>query len=381
VLAKGLLLNEAFPPEIGGVEEFLKNLCFFTNHRMDVLTEKTKGSESFDQSVPFNICRIRIIPHLGFVQYFFAGISLCRKNRYDFIFVGSFSPVFFVAALLKRIFKIPLVLLYHGFDLERQLQANSPKAIKALQYCDLLITNSNYNFKRYSNLYPSSTQTKILNPGVDTNYFMPGDNLIEDLDWIKLPSKHRQVILSVGRLVKKKNHDLVLRCLPAVLKRFPELLFVIVGDGPQFHYLQELTFRLNLEKNVFFQGLVVGEKLVDLYNLCDIFVLPSKERKMDNQGKIDAETFGIVFVEANACAKPVIGGDSGGIPDAIVNDVTGYLVNPSDENELAEKIIELLSDKEKAKRMGNAGRKRAIEDFDWIVVAKKFDGYLEKILS
>ena len=378
---KGLLLNEAFPPEIGGVEEYLKNLCLFSNHRMDVLTGKTEGSESFDQSVPFNIYRKRIKPHLGFIQYLLTGILLCYRNHYGFIFVGSFSSVLYVAAWLKKLFGIPLVLLYHGFDLERQLQANSTKAIKALQYCDLLITNSHYNFRRYSNLFPSATQTKILNPGVDTEFFKPNNNLKVDLDWVKLPFKNKNIILSVGRMVEVKNYEMVIKCLPKVLKQFPELLYIIAGDGPELYHLQGLTDRLGLSKYVSFLNSARKIKLLQLYNICDVFVLPSKERKMDNKGRIHAESFGIVFMETSACAKPVIGGNSGGIPDAIVNGVTGYLVNPSDENELAEKIIELLSNKEKARRMGEAGRKRAIKDFDWIVVAKRFDGYLEQTLS
>ena len=378
---KGLLLNEAFPPDIGGVEEFLQSLCLFSKHKIDVLTEDTPESVNFDLNVSYNIYRKRVKPHIGFVQYLLAGISLCHRNRYDFIFVGSFSSVLYVAAWLKKLFGIPLVLLYHGFDLERQLQANSTKAIKALQYCDLLITNSHYNFRRYSNLFPSATQTKILNPGVDTEYFKPNNNLKVDLDWLKLPFKNKQVILSIGRLVKKKNHDMVLRSLKKVTKQFPEIIYLIVGNGPEHNNLQKLTDRFSLRENVSFFGSMQGSALVDFYNICDIFILPSKERKMDNQGNIDAETFGIVFMEANACGKPVIGGNSGGIPDAIVNGVTGYLVNPSDENELAEKIIELLSNKEKARRMGEAGRKRTVEEFDWTVVAKKFDRYLGQILS
>ena len=380
MLAKGLLLNEAFPPEIGGVEEYLKNLCLFSNHRMDVLTGKTEGSESFDQSVPFNIYRKRIKPHLGFIQYLLTGILLCYRNHYGFIFVGSFSSVLYVAAWLKKLFGIPLVLLYHGFDLERQFQANSTRAIKALQYCDLLITNSHFNFKRYSNLFHSGAQTKILNPGVDIDFFKSGNNLRLDLDILKLTFKHSQVILSVGRLVERKNHHMVLRSLAKVLKRLPGVIYLIAGDGPEFDYLQDLTDKLGLRRNVSFLGTVEQSKLVQLYNICDLFVLPSKERKMDDEGRIDAEGFGIVFMEASACAKPVIGGNSGGIPDAIVDGVTGYLVDPHDENELAEKIIELLSNKEKARRMGEAGRKRAVKEFDWTVIAKKFDGYLEKIL-
>ena len=381
MLAKGLLLNEAFPPDIGGVEEFLQSLCLFSKHKIDVLTEDTPESVNFDLNVSYNIYRKRVKPHIGFVQYLLAGISLCCRYRYDFIFVGSFTSVFYVAKWLKIIFRIPLVLLYHGFDLERQLQANSTIAIKALRDCDLIITNSHFNHKRYANLFPHADQTKILNPGVNTNVFKPDNNLKLDLNVLKLPFQHSHVILAVGRLVEKKNHDLVLRCLPKVLERFPELLYIIVGDGPESQYLQELSVRLNINKNVLFYGSEVEKNLVSIYNICDIFVLPSKERKMDNQGKIDAETFGIVFMEANACGKPVIGGNSGGIPDAIVNGVTGYLVNPSDENELAEKINELLSDKEKAKRMGEAGRKRAVKEFDWTVVAKRFDGYLSEVVK
>lgn len=359
----------------------MENICIYSGNEIDVLTENTSGADKFDKAVSSKVYRLNIKPHRGFIQYLFRGIQLCLKNRYEFIFVGSFSPVLYVAVWLKRIFRIPLVLLYHGFDLERQLQSNTSRATKALQYCDQVITNSGYNFRRYSELFPAANKTKILNPGVDTDVFKPDNNLRLDLDCLKVPFKDSQVILSVGRLVEVKNHEMVLRCLAKVAKRFPDLIYLIAGDGPQFNYLKELTGRLGLHRNVSFLGSVWGRNLVQLYNICDLFVLPSKERKMDNKGKIHAETFGIVFTEANACGKPVIGGNSGGVPEAVVHGETGYLVDPDDAGELARRIVELLTDRKKARKMGEAGRRRAVEELDWRVVVRRFDGMIEEVVQ
>jgi len=372
-MMKGLLITETFPPNLGGVETFLENICLHSNNRIDVLTESISSSGENGRKRDYAEYRIELKPALGLIQYLLKGVQLCLKNRYDFIFVGSVSPVLYAATWLKRIFGLPLVLLYHGFDLERQLLASPIKAVRALRHCDLLLTNSNFNYERYLDLFPSAGETKVLNPGVDTGFFSPAIGFRNAMD--------APVILSVGRLVEKKNHALVLNALVKVRGRFPNIKYLIAGDGPESESLKDLSKRLGLNGNVLFLGSMRGPKLVQLYNFCDLFILPSKERRMNNNGRIDAETFGIVFLEANACGKPVIGGNSGGIPDAIEDGVTGYLIDPGNEGELAVRIIELLSDKEKAEKMGQAGRERAVAQFDWKKVTNKFDAFLAEVVK
>jgi phosphatidylinositol alpha-1,6-mannosyltransferase len=121
---------------------------------------------------------------------------------------------------------------------------------------------------------------------------------------------------------------------------------------------------------------VADEDLPDVYALSDVFVMPSRERLEEK----DVEGFGLVFLEANACAKPVIGGRSGGIPDAIVDGITGLLVDPQDPADIADALARLLVDKDLAIRLGRQGRSRVVRDFNWTRVGDRVQGILETIV-
>ena len=163
-------------------------------------------------------------------------------------------------------------------------------------------------------------------------------------------------------MAERKGHDIVLKALPLVLKSIPNLSYLIVGEGPYRTHLMELCRELKLDSVVTFIGFAYDEELVMYYNLCDVFVMPNREIFNSTDS---VEGFGITFIEANACNKPVIGGRSGGAIEAVKDGVTGFLVDPQNENEVAEKIIFLLQDEELARKMGKDGRKRVEKDFSW----------------
>jgi len=173
------------------------------------------------------------------------------------------------------------------------------------------------------------------------------------------------VILTVGNLVERKGHDVVLKSLPKVLKEVPNTVYLIVGDGEQKQNLKELVDELGLGEQVIFTGRVPEKELPQYYNACDVFIMPSREIGSDIEG------FGIVFLEAGACSKPVIGGRSGGIIDAVEDGVSGILVDPTNVDEISQTLITLLTDDELARRLGRQGRKRVEEDFDQLAMAKK----------
>ena len=180
-------------------------------------------------------------------------------------------------------------------------------------------------------------------------------------------------LLSVGRLIKRKGQDLVIKSLINLKKIIPELKYEIVGNGPEEIRLKNLVKGYNLEKIVNFNGEVNKKELNRIYSNCNIFVLPTKFIKPN-----DIEGFGIVFIEANSFSKPVIGGKTGGVAEAIENGKSGFLINPNSKKELYDKIIQLYKNRKLLKKIGNYGKKRVINKF-YRKKNKKFVKFLNEV--
>jgi phosphatidylinositol alpha-1,6-mannosyltransferase len=172
------------------------------------------------------------------------------------------------------------------------------------------------------------------------------------------------VLLTVARLVPRKGHDTVIRALEKIVLASPETVYVIAGEGSERARLEALVAELGLAGNVRFAGLVPDTELADFYNLCDLFV------HMNRNVNGDLEGFGIVFLEAAACGKPVIAGKSGGTYAAVADGGSGYLLEPEDHDALANTVLRLWSDPGEMRRLGEVGRARATE-FDWDRSARK----------
>lgn len=206
--------------------------------------------------------------------------------------------------------------------------------------------------------------TFIVYPGVDARKFSPmGGALARN----RLGLQDRFVLLSVGRLQRRKGHDLMLRALPSILEAFPAVHYVIAGDGEERTTLEALSDALGVRANVTFAGAVSDSDLPELYSACDVFVLPNRVDGADFEG------FGIVYLEAAAAGKPAVGGRSGGVPEAILDGVTGSLVSGNDPNELARCICHLIGNADQRSAYGVAGRHRVLREFSWERAAEAVD--------
>src|SRR5690606_26326033 len=156
----------------------------------------------------------------------------------------------------------------------------------------------------------------------------------------------RPVILTVGRLQKRKGHDQMLRALPAIRAAVPDILYVIAGNGEERDALETLMESLGLQNHVQFCGEITDSELVDCYQQCDLFVLPNRQIGDDLEG------FGMVLLEAQACGKPVVAGNSGGTLEAMFPEKTGRLVRCDSPDELSKAVIDLLRDPDRLRQMG-----------------------------
>lgn len=174
------------------------------------------------------------------------------------------------------------------------------------------------------------------------------------------------MVFSLGRLVRRKGFDLMLHALNELSRECPTLSAVIAGEGTQAHALARLARELGLADRVRLVGGIDDLTKWALYDLCDLFVMPNR-----SLGGADWEGFGLVFLEAALSRRPSIGGRTGGTSDAVLDKVTGLLVDPEDPEELRRALGRLLADKELRQRMGCAGREFALTRFSGEAVAER----------
>jgi phosphatidylinositol alpha-1,6-mannosyltransferase len=237
---------------------------------------------------------------------------------------------------------------------------------------DLVITNSEFTRAFVASAGVPQSRIVKIRPGADPTHFRPR------LDCHELAQRlgvfGRPTLLTVARIVKTnryKGHDVVLRALATVKRAVPDVAYVIVGEGDDLDYLDQLARECGVRENVTFAGRVSDEELPLLYNACDAFIMCSREDR--TRRGILAEGFGIALVEASACGKAVIAGRSGGVPDAVQDGLTGLLVNPVDSEAVAAAIVKVLREPCLANTMGENGRKWVETEINWTRAADEFE--------
>jgi phosphatidylinositol alpha-1,6-mannosyltransferase len=207
-------------------------------------------------------------------------------------------------------------------------------------------------------------------PGIDTNHFSPRNSS-------DLREKHglanRPTVISVGRLVHRKGQDRLIEALPKVLESIPNAALVLVGEGPYRKQLDALVKKYDLGNHVFFIGRINFAELPSYICMGDVFAMPSRSRLFG----LEVEGLGIVYLEASSCGLPVIGGASGGAPDAVIDGETGFVVDGNDLNVISTQIVKLLGDVKLRQKMGERGREWAIESWRWEIWSQEFNKALD----
>jgi phosphatidylinositol alpha-1,6-mannosyltransferase len=289
--------------------------------------------------------------------------NLYKKGFFpDLIIATTWNFARGITSITKKN-RTKLLLVVHGLEVTRKMSLIKRKwLIRTLMKCDLVIAVSNFTRSWILENYELDQKKILVFPnGVDISIF----NSKMDSSPLKKTYQlsNEKIVLTLARVVERKGHDQVIKALPKVMKKFPNLKYIISGDWNHNYYLrlQKLIKELNLENVVIFTGYVSANEIQQFYNLCDVYIMPSRE--IEETG--DTEGFGITYLEANACEKPVIGGNSGGVSDAVVDGVTGFLVNPMDTDEIAEKLLILLSDPQLSHQLGKQGRERIEKSYTW----------------
>ncbi len=307
------------------------------------------------------------------IQFALKALALAR-HKYD-LMVCSHLRLAPVAAAIHLVFRTPFWVVCHGTEVWGSLSFSNRVAIRK---SELLLPISRFTAEKLSEVHKiPQGRMFILHNAIP-------DGLEKLLTWpadrggSRARVSYREpVLLSVGSLARAhayKGFDTVLHALPMVLKRTPDLRYVIVGEGDDRPRLEKLAAELHLDGHVKFTGTVSDEELAQYYRSCDVFVLPS--RAVARNGNWEGEGFGRVYVEAALAAKPVVGSLGGGAAEAVLPEKTGLLVEPSSAEQTGSAIIQLLESPAAAIEMGHAGRKWAKENFTEDALRKSLRGLL-----
>jgi len=381
---KSLLIPGDFPPVVSGIATYFAEIWqHFPPKNCFILAPKDKGWQTFDASSPLNIIRRKIPTDnstgakiLKGIMHTFWAIALHLRYGFHIIHCGQVLSSGITGWTMKKLFKIPYIIYVYGSETYRF--GDKPllmKCIKAyLNNAERIIPNSRFTMKEFLALGIPEDKFDIITPGVDTDRFYPTQKdevLVE-----KFKLKDKITLLTVARLDERKGHDFTIRAIAKLKAKYPDIRYIIVGKGREEQSLRKLVGELALENQVIFAGYVSDEELPKYYNLCDIFILLNRQSVDNIRLKGDYEGFGIVFLEASACAKPVIAGNFGGIYDAIEDQKSGYIIDGTDLNIILDTINALISDRIKRKKMGEYGLKRAQQSFDWKIISKKVMQYI-----
>jgi phosphatidylinositol alpha-1,6-mannosyltransferase len=374
-----VLATSWFPPKIGGESNILYNMPnYIRGDQFVFFAQRLEGAEKFDNALQAKIYRPKwVFSKYKIVSRLFRLLEpykIIKREKPDVLLVGNGNDAYW-AKNLNRLIRLPYVVLLHGTELLNYNPRNETNHQKRgpLSLARMLIANSQYTKSLAMKLGINASKIAILHPGCDPEIFRPGLP-VDDLKK-HLGLENRRIVLTVGNLVKRKGHDKTIEAINLIKDEIPNVSYLIVGDGIYKKNLEDLVVSRSLQDHVKFIGSCSNADLPKYYNLCDVFVMASRD--MDD----NVEGYGMVFIEAGACGKPVVGGRSGGISDAVLDQKTGILVNPSDPNEIANAIKSLIKNPSLSMKLSETARKRVLEECNWTSYYSKLQDILHNALK
>ncbi|NLU67677.1 glycosyltransferase family 4 protein [Streptomyces sp. HNM0574] len=373
---KTLIVTNDFPPRPGGIQAFLHSMALRLDPSQVVVYASTwkrtaegiEATRKFDADQPFTVVRDRTTMLLPTPRVTRRATELLREHGCRSVWFGAAAPLGLMAPALRKAGARRLVATTHGHEAGwAQLPAARQLLRRIGEGTDTITYLGEYTRSRIAGaLTPEAAARMVqLPPGVDEKTFHPdsgGDEVRAGLGLADRP-----VVVCVSRLVPRKGQDTLIRAMPRVLEQVPDAVLLIVGGGPYRQDLERLARETGVADAVRFTGAVPWEELPAHYGAGDVFAMPCRTRR----GGLDVEGLGIVYLEASATGLPVVSGDSGGAPDAVLDGETGWIVRGGAPEEAAERITVLLRDPELRARMGARGRQWVEERWRWDLLAQR----------
>jgi phosphatidyl-myo-inositol dimannoside synthase len=379
---KTLLLTEIFPPKSGGSGRWfcgVYGLLPRDQYLLAVGTDPAQGA--FDDSNDLRVRRLNLhsdhweLRSIAALLYYTRIVRQVRRiaaeESITRLHCARCLPEGWTAWLLKHWMGLPYDCYVHGEDAGTAATSRELTWMvhRVFDGADRLISNSYYTASLLREVWHvPDEKIRVMHPGVSADRLVPADRNLRERQ--RLGWGDRPVVLTVGRLQKRKGHDMLIRALPAIRKSFRNVLYAIVGSGEEEGPLRRSVEELGLRDHVQFLGEIDDDTLIRCYQQCDLFVLPNRTLGGDIEG------FGIVLLEAQSCGHPVVAGASGGTAETMRIGDTGLVVNCDGPSPLDETIVQLLSDSAERERMGRAAREWIVDEFDWSRLARRMEEVL-----
>ena len=296
----------------------------------------------------------------------------------DYLVCSRWDPITgSISTLASRFLRIPLLIFAHGTEVGRRSKWGALRQL-TMKMADRVVCVSTYTRSLVEKMGLGPNQLAVVPNGFDARIVERFSRARREDDLPRLGEFFQsgtRVVLTISRLIKRKGIDRLISAMPEVVSAIPNAVYLIGGDGPDRDRLECLRDASPARDSIRFLGEVTEFEKLECYRRCDLFAMPNRAERGDVEG------FGIVFLEANAFGKPVIGGRSGGAVDAIVDGETGLLVDPNDVDEVAQAVVRLLGDTCEANRFGASGKRRVESDFSWTTCAVRFRSVIDEAVA
>ncbi len=369
-----LVISQLFLPTKGGTAVWTAEVYGRLGDRdTHIITARVPGSEAVDAVHPNTVHRLNLerISWLRpesawmYAKLLGMGLWLGVRKRFSAVHAVRVLPEGFAAWIVARLMRRPLVIYAHGEELTGWGRGGKYRfMVFLLRRADAVIANSDYTRDILRGIGVAEGRIRLIYPGVDTNRFHPGLPVADLRERLGLEAQVL-LLLSVGRLQRRKGFDQVIRALPVLLGKGLDVHYAIIGIGEDDGYLRGLAKEFEVADRVHLLGHVNADDLPRWYNACDVFVMPNRDIDGDTEG------FGMVYIEAAACGKPSVAGRTGGTGSAVLDEVTGLRVAGEQVDELASALHRLLADATLRAGLGQAGLARVRGELAWERVAQK----------
>jgi phosphatidyl-myo-inositol dimannoside synthase len=385
---KLMLFSREFPPGPGGMGTHAYQLCVHLNRmgwEVMVLTLQDHASEEeiqeFNRSQPFQIVRLLSIssrmPKL-FNRWRQAS-SWVKKFKPDLLMASGDRAVW-LGFLVASMHRLPWIAVGHGVEFGTIGSWINRQRRKLTRWCFsratavICVSKFTWDAMIASGTHPKTGRV-ILNGADPLEFFVLSE--IERKHFLQeLGLDGNLLLLTVGKVWERKGQDIVIRALPKILEKIPNVFYLIVGLPRKRQHFEKLAETLGVADHLRFCGQVPADQLNRFFNCCDVFVMTSRQAANG-----DFEGFGIAVVEAALCGKPSVVSLNSGLAEAMIDGQTGIGVPQGDEQSVIAAITTLLENEDLRKKMGRTARETALKNQTWEHQVKQYDEFLRDVLK
>ncbi|MGW4122619.1 glycosyltransferase family 4 protein [Nocardia sp. NPDC004711] len=375
-MGRTLLVTNDFPPRPGGIQSYLHALARqLPADELVVYAPRWRGDShwKFDAQQPFQVVRHPTTLMLPTPLVARRAKKLMRDEKCDRVWFGAAAPLALLSPLLRQAGAERIVASTHGHEVGWSMLPAARQALRVIgDHTDVVTYVSKYTRRRFSSAFGAQAALEYLPPAVDSEVFKPDPAARAELR-ARYGLGDRPTILCLSRLVPRKGQDMLITAMLEIRRRVDGAVLVIAGGGPYEQKLRQFAEVMGLGNDVVFTGRVPSGELAAHHTIADVFAMPCRTRGFG----LDVEGLGIVFLEASATGVPVVAGNSGGAPETVREGETGRVVNGRSAEELTDAIVDILSDRDAAARMGAAGRAWVQQQWRWDLMGARLQQLLD----